>query len=150
MKIYKRYIRGTPSKAPVVQKTFLIAILTKAVARELSSENLKVYITTVALKHLYDKRPAEEFDSIIQGLHQVLRYPNQIYENKPGKRGQWCFVKNVRGEKYFSAVEKVEEKDDPDGEVEKFYVATALRIRDENYLKGYKLVWSWRDDNPSS
>lgn len=134
----------------MVKKTFLLAILTKTVARVISSQNLKVYITTVTLKHLYDKRPAEEFDVIIRCLHQVVRYPKELYENKPGKRGQFCFIKKIRGEKYFCSIERSEEKDDPDGETEKFYAASAFRLRDENYLKGYKLVWSWKDDTPSS
>lgn len=150
VKVHKKYILGTQPKASIVKKTFLLTLLTKAVARAISTENLKVYITTIALKHMYDKRPAEEYDSILRYTHQIIRYPNKIYENKPGKRGAWCFVKKIRGEKYFCSIEKVREEDPSDDEKEKLYLVTTLRIRDDNYLKGYKLVWSWRGDEPSS
>ena len=42
----------------------------------------KVYLNTRVLKHLYDKRPAEEFDLMIETLIDVVKYPNKIYKNK--------------------------------------------------------------------
>lgn len=101
---------------------------------------MRVYVSTRMLKHLYDSRPAEEFVSIIENLHTIVKYPDEIYENKTGKRGDFCFVKELKGERYIASIEITERKD------KKIFVATAFRLRKENYLKNYKLLWSWRDD----
>jgi hypothetical protein len=63
-KIHKKYIKGTKPKALVFGEVFLLVIMTKAVAEAILARGLKVYITTVALKHMYDKKPTEEFDAI--------------------------------------------------------------------------------------
>ena len=42
-------------------------------------------------KYLYDKKPAEEFDFIIDNLHQIVIYPDNIYKNKRPQTGRFLF-----------------------------------------------------------
>jgi len=58
------------------------------------------------LKHLYDKKPAEEYDFILYNLEQIVRYPYHLYPNKDSKRGDIAFVKLIHEKKYFCAIEK--------------------------------------------
>ena len=142
--LYEKYIYATPPKIVVVDKIVFLCRLTWAVAKAIEAAVLKVYVSTRMLKHLYDSRPAEEFVFIIENLHTVVKYPDQIYENKTGKRGDFCFVKELKGKRYIASIETTKQED------EKIFVATAFRLRKEGYLENYKLLWSWRDDHPSS
>lgn len=110
----------------------------------------KVYITTKVIKHWYDSKPAEEFEAIIKSVEAIVRFPEYIYENKAAKRGELCFVKTVKGIKYFCSIETTNENDPDDGKQGMNYVVTAFRLRKEKYLKDYKLLWSWKGDIPSS
>lgn len=142
LNLHKKYIKGTGSKIAVENKTILLCHLTKAVINGISLNSGEVYITTRALKHLYDKKPAEEYDFIIRHLHAITKYPTLIYENKDSKRGGFCLVeKNLKNEDYLCSIEVVDSK---------IYVATAFRIRDKKYIESYKLLWSWEDDVPPS
>jgi hypothetical protein len=94
------------------------------------------------LKHLYDKRPAEECDVLIDIIHIIVKFPDIILENKSGKRGDRVFLKIYKAQKYLCVLEK--------GVNDNNYVATAFRLRAENYIKKYQELWRWRDDVPSS
>ena len=144
VELYKGYIYGTLPKAIVAGKTTFLCHLTWAVAKAIGATTMRIYVSTRMLKHLYDSRPAEEFIFIIENLHTVVKYPDQIYENKDSKRGDLCFVKELKGKRYIASMEM------PKEEGKKIFVATAFRLRKENYLANYKLLWSWRDDNSSS
>jgi hypothetical protein len=142
-KLCQQYIRGTAKDAIVLSKRAFLCHLTHSVIRGCSFVDGSVYINTRMLKHMYDKKPAEEFDFMINNMHKVIKYPNDVYKNKDGKRGNFCFAKELDGIKYLCAIEI--QKNGRELEV-----ATAFRIRKENYLNDYKLLWSWRDDAPSS
>jgi hypothetical protein len=144
VEMYKKYIYATPPKTIIADETTFLCHLTWAVAKAIGATTMKVYVSTRMLKHLYDSRPAEEFVFIIENLHTIAKYPDQIYENKAGKRGDFCFVKELKGERYTASIEIAERED------KKIFVATAFRLRKESYLNNYKLLWSWRDDHPSS
>lgn len=144
VELYQNHIYGTPPKTVVTNETTLLCHLTWAVARAISAPTMKVYANTRMLKHLYDSRPAEEFIFIIENLHTVVKYPDHIYENKDSKRGDLCFVKKLKGKRYIASLEI------PKEEGGGIFVATAFRLRKESYLANYKLLWSWRDDHPSS
>jgi len=146
--LYKNYIKGTKEKAPVISKTVFFCYLTRAVTEVLQEQKpdlqeSKVYINTKALKHCYDRKPAEEFDFLIDNLNQIITYPDKIYKNRNPKRGDFCFVKNLKGDKYFCSLEFVSEQ-------KKMLFVTSFRLRKESYLKNYKLLWSWKDGAPSS
>jgi len=138
--IHKKYIQGTSKKAIVVNKKILLCNLTNAVRQGGNFSCQAVYINTKALKHIYDQKPAEMYDFLISNLHKIVKYPDHIYKNKSAKRGNICLVKILSNEKYFCSIE------DNNGELN---IATAFRT-EESYLRNFELLWSWRDDAPSS
>ena len=139
----RHYIRGTAKEAIVANKRIMLCILTHSVIKGCGFADGSVYISTRMLKHMYDKKPAEEFDFLIDNAHKIIKYPTHVYKNRDGKRGDFCFVKEMGGIKYLCSIEV--QKNGHELEV-----ATAFRIRKENYLNNYELLWSWRDDDPSS
>lgn len=147
VKLYKKYIRGTAEKSFVIDVTYHFSTLTNIVSTACNFEVYNVYLTTRIMKHLYDAKPAEEFEFVLRHLGEIVKYPDHIYENRNGKRGDLGFVKEIKGVKYFCSIEKVK---DVDGNVVGNYVVTAFRLRKESYLKNYRLLWSWKGDLPSS
>ncbi|MEK7521277.1 MAG: hypothetical protein AAB599_00535 [Patescibacteria group bacterium] len=150
IKLNKHCIQGTEEKAPVILQTALLCSVTNTVAKAINLKTSKVHVTTKMLKHLYDSKPAEEYEFVLRNMVQIVRFPDFIYKNKKEKRGQYCFVKKIKNHSYFCSIETtqtanlVEEVEDIN------FVATAFRIRKENYLQGYKLLWSRKGDLPSS
>ncbi|MEK7115268.1 MAG: hypothetical protein AAB847_02830 [Patescibacteria group bacterium] len=142
--LYKDYIEGTEEKAPVVFKSVLLCFLTKAVMIGGNFTNQKVHINTRVLKHMYDKKPAEEFDFVIHNIHSIVRYPDHIYKNKNAKRGQLCLVKKIKDRNYLCSIQIFTNN------TEDISVVTAFRVRDNNYLKNYELLWDWKGGGPSS
>lgn len=148
---FKRHIRNTPKKSIVVDRKIFLCNLTNAVLKGIKADDLikGVYITSRCVKHLYDKKPAEEFDFILNHLLDIVKYPDKIYENLPGKRGGFCFIKRIGGEEYFCTIEIAEIKESENiAGVKETQVATAFRLRDEKYIKNYTLLWDWGNGNP--
>lgn len=137
---FEKYIKGTPEKAMVVDCKIFLCCLTNAVCLGIGVDKIigKVYITSRALKHLFDKKPAEEFFFLIDNLHKIVKYPDKIYKNKTSKRGGYCLVKKIVDSNYLCSIEIVEEIE----------IATAFRLRDNDYIKKYTLLWSWEDGTP--
>lgn len=126
---FKQLIRGTEEKARVVDQTILVCVLTNAVYSSGHFSSQKVYVTTKVIKHLYDRKPAEEFEFILHRLEQLVKYPDHIYENKQGKRGSICFVKQIAKHKHLCSLE-LSDDTDPDGEIGMNYIVTAFRVRE--------------------
>lgn len=93
------------------------------------------------MKHLYDKKPAEEYDFLVCNIYKIVKYPDRIYKNKDPKRGDLCFLKKLKGYNYLCSLEVADDE---------LTVITAFRVRKESYLNNYELLWSWRGDIPSS
>lgn len=148
VKICKKFIKGTLEKAIVKDITILLCNLTLAVEKAGNFHTRKIYLNTRILKHLYDKKPAEEFDFIIKNVYSIVKYPNHIYKNRDSKRGEICFVKDIGGIKYFCSIETSDDLDSAN--VKMNYVVTVFRLRKESYLNNYQLLWSWKGDNSSS
>jgi len=144
-KLFYKHIENTLPKAIVVVETVYICRLTSAVMKIIKLSDYKIYLNTIALKHMYDKRLAEEFDCLICHLHEIVKYPEKIYKNKTSKSGDYCLVKKIDGFEYFCSLQSSNE----DG-ISKIMVVTAFRVNDENYLKNYELLWSWKGGVPSS
>lgn len=145
--LFDKHIKGTAEKAVVEDITIFLCHLTSAVAKGNKFPS-NTYLNTRVLKHIYDKKPAEEFDCIICNLYHIVRYPDNIYKNKNPKRGHYVFTKKIGDENYLCSLEHCFLKEGNG----KFEVVTAFRIRKgkEGYLKSYDLLWSWRDGIPSS
>lgn len=143
--LHKKYVRGTEKRAIVQFVQIFICHLTVAVVKGTGCICNKVYVSTRVIKHIYDKRPAEEFDFLIENVHLVIKYPDRIYKNKDGKRGSYCFVKNVKNTMCFCSIETVEK----DGQPPMCEIVTFFRTS-EAYLKNYELLWEWKVGDPSS
>jgi hypothetical protein len=151
IELHKRHIKGTIEKGIVLDVSILLCNITNAVKNGCHFETVKVHINTKCLKHLYDKKPAEEYEFILNNLQKIVKYPDHIYENSNGKRADFCFIKKIDGILYLCSIEKEIEILVQDSEIEKVNcVATCFRLRKESYIKNYKLLWSWKGDNPSS
>lgn len=118
--------------------------------KAINLNNPKIHPTTKMLKHLYDSKPAEEYEFILHNLVSIIKYPDKIYENKESKRGQFAFIKTIKDVKYLSSLETTVITSLEGTTEEMNFVVTAFRIRKENYLKNYKLLWNWKGDIPSS
>jgi predicted nucleic acid-binding protein len=99
-----------------------------------------VSITTRCLKHLFDKKPAEEFHFILDHLHLILMYPDNIYKNKLEKRGEICFTKRMNGSEYLCSIEQISPS--------KLQIVTAFRLRDPDYIKNYTILWNRGSGKP--
>jgi hypothetical protein len=141
--LFKKYIKNSLQDEYIENEEMMLCRLTKATVKGCRLNYEKVFVTTRMLKHIYDKRPAEEFFCIINLMHKIIKYPDNVYKNKDAKRGDFGFVKKIKGESYFSSLELVDED-------KKIYVATTFRLRKKNYLNSYNLLWNWRDGKPSS
>lgn len=150
VKLHKLYIQGTEEKAPVVLQTILLCNTTHAVVKAINLTNPKIHITTKVLKHLYDSKPAEEYEFILHHLVSIIKYPDEIYENKESKRGRFVFVKIIKNLKYFSSLETTIVSSLEGVNEEMNFLVTAFRVRKESYLQNYKLLWNWKGDIPSS
>lgn len=147
--LVEQYIKGTEAEAIVPLVTTFLCHLTIAVIKGVNLEYQKVYISTRVVKHIYDRKPAEEFEYLSNHIHKIVKYPDYIYMNKDSKRGDFGFVKQLDKDLYFCSVQAVDDMIE-DGGTSGLCVVTAFRLRKPNYLNNYKLLWSWRGDIPSS
>jgi len=150
IKLHIDYVRNTPKKAIVQMVKVLLCHLPIAVSKGVPMPCNKVYINTRVLKHVYDKRPAEEYDFLIKHIENVTRYPDKVYKNKDGKRGSFCFVKDLKNNKIFVSLEPIINNIRNEKMTSYCEVATFFRLNDDSYLTNYKLLWEWKGDNPSS
>jgi hypothetical protein len=74
----------------------------------------------------------------------MVTYPDNVYKNKPGKRGTHVFVKREKKYRYACVLELV------DGEDERLEVVTVFRFREESYIAGYTLLWAGGAPSSSS
>ena len=160
---FKKYIEGTPEKAIVADRKIFLCCFTNAVIKgvDIDYSIKNVYVTSRCIKHLFDKKPAEEFLFIIDHLHEVVKYPDKIYKNKIEKRGKFCFIKKIGNEEYICSIEVIKippavlreavfgvSEYGAEKEREEIQIATAFRLRDDKYLKNYTLLWDWGNGNP--
>lgn len=160
---FKKYIKGTAEKAIVADRKMFLCCLTRAVMKGIGiNYSIKnVYVSSRCVKHLFDRKPAEEFLFIINHLHEVVKYPDKIYKNKTGKRGEFCLIKKIGNEEYFCSIEIIKIPPAVFGEAilgvsgfgaekskEEIQIATAFRLRDNKYIKKYTLLWDWGSGTP--
>jgi hypothetical protein len=92
------------------------------------------------------KKPAEEFDFLIDHLAIIIRSPDLLYRNKNYRTGNFCIVEKIGTYQYMIVIE-VKARQTINEEI---WVVTAFRIRDDKYLRNYDLLRSWRDGAHSS
>ena len=141
---FAKYIEKTRYKAIVQDRRLFLAQLDKTITDLFGIDygNGGVCLTSRSLKHLFDKKPAEEFLFVMGNLYSILKYPTKVYKNKDNRRGQYCVVAKIDGDEYFCALE-VDEKSDKE-----VYIPTTFRLRDDKYLNNYTLLWDWGNGGP--
>ena len=143
--LHASHIHGTERKAIVQSVQILLCQLTAAVSKGIGLTCKRVYINTRVMKHVYDKRPAQEYDFLVENLGTIVKYPDRVYKNKDGKRGEYVFVKFYKNTFSLASIVVVnKESDDTQCEIVTFFTI------DEDYLSDYKLLWEWKDGAPSS
>lgn len=149
IKFFKLFVKDTDEKDLVLERTLFLCTLTRKVKLVLNLNSVKIYWNSISVKHLYDKRPAQEFDYILKNIIQIVKYPDIIYKNLDGKKGSFLFLKQLNEGEYLCSVEVVESNFD-EGSSETNFVVTSFKNRKDNYLKKYELLWSWKGDIPPS
>ncbi len=145
--LYEKYVRGTEKQAVVQNVVVLLCSMTAAVYVGTGMKCKRIYVSTRVLKHVYDKRPAEEFDFLLGNAHQILKYPDRVYKNRDAKKGDFCFVKKINNSLYLASIEVMKSNA---GENSHCEVITFFRVQKESYLNGYELLWEWKVGEPSS
>lgn len=149
-KLHKDYVRNTSKKAIVQMVNVLLCHLTAAVVKGVPLSCNRVYLNTRVLKHVYDKRPAEEYDFLIRNIKNIIRYPDKVYRNKTGKRGDFCFVKDLKNSKVFVSLEPIIANISNEKIVTHCEIVTFFRVTNDSYLANYELLWEWRSGVSSS
>lgn len=147
--LHRECIEGTEEKTLVAEKRVCLCFVTWVVHKNIlepeGCTSRKVHITTKSLKHLYDKKPAQEYDFVIHHVHLCARYPDKIYRNRDNKTGHLCFTKRIKNTLIFCSMELVQRDNHTGCEI-----VTAFVIRKDEYLRNYELLWEWKGDIPSS
>jgi len=136
----KKYIRLTSKHAAIIIKKILLCTIDKKVVESAQLKTHKLHISTRVMKHVYDKRPAQEYDTALNNLESAMESPDFIFENKQGKRGSMCFVTRLGDKLLWCPVEEsIDENNHPILEVVTFFLAQY------KYAKNYKLLWGRGD-----
>jgi len=147
LKLHNLCIKDTEKGAIVKYQKVVVTELTRTVQDALALPVNKIYLTSIALKHTYDKRDPMEYDFLIQNMKLVVHLPEKIYKNLKSKTGDYCFVKTVKKVTLMVALEDCQDTELGIGT----YVVTGFRVKKpQNYFKQYTLVWSWEDGSPPS
>jgi hypothetical protein len=122
----------------VINKTAFLCHINRKISRCINLPEAKVYISSRVLKHLYDKRPAQEYDCLLENIFGITRYPDLLYINKRDKSGDYIFVKAIQGYSYMCSAKFIRIND-----CSKLNIITAFSVKPE-YMKDFKLIWSWK------
>jgi len=137
LKIFNRYISNTKYKQLIRIKELVIGNIPSSTKYSINSHQTKVRISTIALKHIYDKHVfrnelLDEFKFILTNLRKVIQKPDVVVSNKPKRKANFCFIKTIKNKNILCTIEFADKK---------LYVVTAFILKDQGYLKGTKLLW---------
>jgi hypothetical protein len=144
---FNKHVRLSQKGSLVTLVDIHLCNLTFSVKKGLSVNPRKVYLSTRVLKHVYDKRPASEFDFILNNIVKIVKYPDLVYKNKSGKRGSYCFVKKIGNRLYLCSVEMTIYIDGDLRYTDERIDVVTFFSTDEKYLKNYELLWEWKGGN---
>ncbi|MEK7464018.1 MAG: PBECR2 nuclease fold domain-containing protein [Patescibacteria group bacterium] len=137
--LFKRYIEKSKYKKNVVIYRAYVCTPRKEIQDIVSKENQKmVFISTKSLKHIYDrhvyeKKKPKDFYFLIKNIEKIIGRPDRIYKNKPNKRGDFIFVKEMANQTYMCTLEIVNKTE--------LDIVSAY-ITGEKYLSKFTLLWS--------
>ncbi|MDB5237243.1 MAG: hypothetical protein JWL88_345 [Parcubacteria group bacterium] len=143
-KMHDKYIAGSYKGESVPIRKRKLGQLINQICTVLGlEENSSVRISTRSLKHIYEGRTAAEYQLILDQLHLLIENPKEIYTNRPGKRGEYCFIGWLQDQEYICSIEIINK-----AEIE---IVTVFEKRDQ-YLepnRGCVLLWNWGDGTNS-
>jgi hypothetical protein len=94
IKAFQEHVLDTAPQEYVVVQTVLVCTLSNEIHSILSNEVEllvpKVYVSTISLKHSYDRRP-DFTAACLSDLYDVLRNPIRVAKNLEGKKGDYIF-----------------------------------------------------------
>lgn len=133
--IHEELIKDTYPGAVVANEVILLCRINIQSLRHTELGQAGIYVSSRALKHMYDKRPAQEYDCLLNNIPQIIGYPDHIYRNKP-LLGGFAFVKAIHGYSYMCPVKRIRDNQN------KLCVVTAFSVKPW-YMKDFKLLWSF-------
>jgi hypothetical protein len=136
--LHNKYVKRSLKKAFVYNDKTLLCKLRTNIAKDCKILSPQIIIKTRVLKHMYDKRPAQEYDFLLDYMKDILRNPHCIYKNTDSKRGSKCFVKEIYNSKYLVVIEEDGSKGNS--------IVTAFSV-DDSYLEKMEIVWHWEGGN---
>jgi len=145
--IFKLYLFNKRPKDLVKQKIFKVGVLKKNIFMAIPLlSNKDVYISTLALMHIYDRRGAVLENTILPSFNALISSPDGVYLNKEGKnrRGNILFTKKI--ENHYLAV--ILEIATIQGKTSCQIIT--IFICDHNYFEDLKCLWNGRTATPSS
>ncbi len=145
--IFEQYICGKSRKDFVKQKIFRVGVLRKNISMIIPLlSNREVYISTLALMHIYERRGAVLEEIVLPHFNALISFPEGIYVNKEGrnKRGQILFIKKI--DNHYLAV--ILEIVSIHGQTS-CQVVTVL-VCDYSYFRNLKCLWNGRTATPPS
>ena len=145
--VFKQYICGKNQKDYVKHKTFKVGVLKENIFMTIPSlSNRNVYISTLSLMHIYERRGAVLENAIVPYFNALISFPDGVYVNKAGKnkRGQILFAKKIERHYLVAVLEIVS--------IQRRTVCQVVTILvcDYNYLRNLKCLWNGRTATPSS
>lgn len=149
--LFETCIEHTAPKALISLRRLYLGRVPRPVGKIISqltnSNNRHIYISTKALKHIYDrhiydKKIPEDFSLLLNNFIEIIKHPDCIYRNPLGKRGDFLFAKEIGRRTFIIIVEIAREKNCIE-------IVSAFNTG-KKYLKEYSLLWSGRTANPPS
>ena len=145
--VFKQYICGKNQKDFVKHKTFKVGILKENIFMIIPLlSNRNVYISTLSLMHIYERRGAALENVILPYFNALISFPDEVYVNKEGKnrRGDILFTKKT-GSHYLTTILEIVI-------IQKQIACQVVTIFlcDENYFEDLKCLWNGRTATPSS
>jgi hypothetical protein len=140
--LHDQYIKLSPRQGNIILTETMLCRPTRFTCKHIGDYDSVFYISTQALKHMYDKKPSQEYDFVLHNMHTIVKYPDRIYYNKPGKRGDYLFRKALKTYDCLVCVEH-------DIENQRLSIVTGYFLRKESYLYNYKTLVSWEGGRSS-
>jgi hypothetical protein len=139
--LFHEHVAGTEKKSFVHLAKVAVCNLGPKIYRKLREshilDNSKVFISTKVLKHIYDDHHPQHL-TMIKNLHRIVRSPEVVYKNKPGKGGDYIFVKEIRDETYCVVLDIIQSETDSSIEIRTCFYAS----RPKRYFREFECIWS--------
>lgn len=143
---HEKYVLGVRPGGHVIPEMYLIGHLTNEVSTVIAAQTTRIHIRSIALKHIYEKRNAYEYDVLINNISTIIKFPDSLYENDDAKKADFILVKQIDGALYACVIKQ---NAHPETGQDVAVVITAFKTT-ARYLAKFELIQSWKGGTPSS